>query len=72
MTIQKIQVKFGDKTYDVILEDGIVFYIDPSEPLITRELAQSPDIRVTSLEDAKRMVAQVVKKIYTPSMTFSD
>jgi len=72
MTIQKLQVNFGDKTYDVILEDGVVSYIDPSEPLITKELLLAPDMKVTSLEDAKRMVLQVVKKEYTPSMTFSD
>jgi hypothetical protein len=72
MTIQKIQIEFGDKTYDVFLEDGIVFYIDPSEPLITKQLKQASDARVTSLEDAKRLVLQLVKKSYTPNMRFSD
>lgn len=72
MTIQKMQIKFGDKSFDVVLEDGVVFYIDPSDPHIMKELSQSPDMRVTSLEDAKRMVLQTLKRSYSPVMTFSD
>lgn len=72
MTIQKVEVKNGDKTYDVILEDGLVFYIDPEHPALTQQLKQAPGLKVTSLEDAKRMVLQKIKKTYSPSMSFSD
>jgi hypothetical protein len=72
MTIQKIDVRFGDKTYEVILEDGEVWYIDPEEPNAITYLPQIPGMKITSIEDAKKAVLQKVKKLYTPSMTFSD
>ena len=72
MTIQKIDVQFEDKSYEVILEDGEVWYIDPEEPTAVTYLPQIPGMKVTSIEDAKRLVIQKVKKSRIPSMTFSD
>lgn len=72
MTIQKVSVSFGNKNYDVILEDGIVSYIDPAEPNSIKYLPQAPGMKVTSLEDAKRMMIQKAKKDFVPSMSFSD
>jgi hypothetical protein len=72
MTIQKIDIRFGDKTYEVILEDGEVWYIDPEEPGAITYLPQVPGMKVTSIEDAKRLLVQKLKKTYAPSMTFSD
>lgn len=72
MTIQKIDVRFGDKSYEVILEDGEVWYIDPEEPEAVTYLTQIPGMKVTSIEDAKRLALQRIKKSQIPSMTFSD
>jgi hypothetical protein len=73
MTIQKINVRFGDKNYDVILEDGVVSYIDPSEPDVTKQLTRGgPDPKVTSIEGAKRIVLQNIRKRFESLMTFSD
>lgn len=72
MTIQKIQIECGNKTYDVILEDGVVYYIDPSEPLKTKQVRRVPDAKVTSLEEARRLVLKTIKREDTPGMTFSD
>ncbi len=72
MTIQKVNVSYGDKNYDVILEDGIVSYIDPAEPDSVKYLPQIPGMKVTSIEDAKRMMLQKAKKDFRPSMSFSD
>lgn len=72
MTIQKINLRFEDKSYEVILEDGEVWYIDPAEPDSLTYLPQVPGMKVTSIEDAKRLVLQKVKKSQVRSMTFSD
>lgn len=72
MTIQKLKVSYGDKTYEMILEDGIVSYVDPAYPNVTSYLPQIPGMKVTSLKDAKRMMLQKAKKDFKPSMSFSD
>ncbi|MBL7932418.1 MAG: hypothetical protein JNL60_10975 [Bacteroidia bacterium] len=73
MTIQKINVSYGDKTYEVILEDGIVSYVDPADPNVINYLPpQVPGMKVLSLEDAKRIMLQKAKKDFKPSMSFSD
>lgn len=72
MTIQKLSVSYGDKTYEVILEDGMVSYVDPADPNVINYLPQTPGMKVTSLEDAKRIMLQKAKKDFKPSMSFSD
>ena len=72
MTIQKTEISFRGKTYDVILEDGVVSYIDPLEPGIPVSFGQPSDLKITTLEGAKRMAIQMIRRAPDPRMTFSD
>ncbi len=72
MTIQKTHVQFRDKNYEVILEDGIVSYIDPNKPDLRRSFGQPRDLKVTTMEGAKKMAIQMIERTLVPSMTFSD
>ena len=58
--------------YEVILEDGVVSYIDPLEPQLTVSVGQPRDLKITTLEGAKRMAIQMIMRSPDPSMTFSD
>lgn len=72
MTIQKTHVQFRDKNYEVILEDGIVSYIDPHKPDLRRSFGQPRDLKITTMEGAKKMAIQMIERTLVPSMTFSD
>lgn len=72
MTIQKTEIKFRGKLYQVILEDGVVSYLDPSEPASTISIGQPSDLKITTLEGAKRMAIQMILRTPDPIMTFSD
>lgn len=62
MTIQKIAIEFRNKTYDVILEDGLVSFVDPAEPSLRQSLGQPSGVKITTLEGAKRMALQMIER----------
>jgi hypothetical protein len=72
MTIQKSQIRFRGKLYEVILEDGLVFFVDPLFPTAVTQVPQTHDNKVTSLDEAKRFALQMIERIPDPLMTFSD
>jgi len=72
MTIQKTEILFKGKAYEVILEDGIVAYCDPLFPNKMMPVAQPLDLKVTSIETAKKRVLQMLERLPSPLMTFSD
>jgi len=72
MTIQKTNVQFRDKNYEVILEDGIVSYIDPVKPEVRKSFGQPRDLKITTLEGAKQMAIQMIQRSIVPNMSFSD
>lgn len=72
MTIQKTTVQFRNKIYDVILEDGLVSYIDPKRPELRKSFGQNPESKITSMEGAKKMALQMISKRLMPRMSFSD
>lgn len=72
MTVQKTTVQFKNKIYDVILEDGIVSYIDQRRPEHKKSVAQMQGLKITSLESAKNFVLKMIEKRPLPLMTFSD
>ena len=72
MTIQKTEILFKGKVYDVILEDGIVAYCDSLFPNKMMPVAQPADLKVTSIETAKKRVLQMLELMPSPLMTFSD
>lgn len=71
MTIQKTNVQFRDKNYEVILEDGIVSYIDPLKPDLRRSTNQMGQ-KITTMDGAKRAALQSIERRIVPSMRFSD
>jgi len=72
MTIQKTTVQFKNTIYDVILEDGVVSYVDPKRPEYKKSVGPLQGLKVTSLDSAKNYVLQMIEKRPTPLMTFSD
>jgi|GEM_PF-2383704 len=72
MTIQKTTIQFRNKNYEVILEDGIVSYIDPQKPEFRRTTNQAPGQKITTLDGAKREALQMIEKRLVPNMRFSD
>ena len=72
MTIQKTNVLFRNKNYEVILEDGIVSYIDPLRPGFRKGTNQAPGQKITTIEGAKRAALQMIEKRIVPNMRFSD
>ena len=72
MTIQKTEIRFRGKLYEVILEDGLVSYIDPMHPEVVVCAEQRDDLKITSIDGAKRMALQMIERIPDPLMTFSD
>ncbi|PBQ33474.1 hypothetical protein CNR22_17390 [Sphingobacteriaceae bacterium] len=72
MTIQKTNVQFRNKNYEVILEDGIVSYIDPLKPDLRRSTNQAGGQKITTMDGAKRAALQSIERTIVPSMRFSD
>lgn len=72
MTIQTTNVQFKNKNYEVILEDGLVSYIDPSKPGIRRSFGQPRDLKITTMEGAKQMALKMIQRTPVPDMSFSD
>ncbi|MDI1355675.1 MAG: hypothetical protein PSX36_12200 [bacterium] len=72
MTIQKTEIRFRGKMYEVILEDGVVSYVDPLEPGSTISIGQPSDLKITTLDGAKRMAIKMIMRTPDPIMTFSD
>lgn len=72
MTIQKTTVQFRSKIYDVILEDGIVSYVDQKRPDHKKSFGQAQGLKITNLDSAKNYVLQMIEKRPLPLMTFSD
>ena len=72
MTIQKTNVQFRNKNYEVILEDGIVSYIDPQRPELRKGTNQSPGQKITTMDGAKRVALQMIERTIVPNMSFSD
>jgi hypothetical protein len=64
MTIQKIAVEFRNKTYQVILEDGMVSFVDPSEPQLRQGKGQPMGVKITTLDGAKRMALQMIERSF--------
>ncbi len=72
MTIQKTNVEFRNKNYEVILEDGLVSYIDPQKPGFRKNVNQASGQKITSMEGAKRSALQMIERTIVPNMRFSD
>ena len=72
MTIQKTNVQFRNKTYEVILEDGIVSYIDPQKPSLRKSTNQAHGQKITTMDGAKRAALQMIERAIIPNMSFSD
>lgn len=71
MTIQKTNVQFRNKNYEVILEDGIVSYIDPLKPDLRKTTNQMGQ-KITTMDGAKRAALQSIERTIVPNMRFSD
>ncbi len=72
MTIQKTTVQFKNTIYDVILEDGVVSYVDPKRPERVKSFNQLQGSKDDTIENARKLVLQMIEKRPTPLMTFSD
>lgn len=72
MTIQKTTVQFKNTIYDVILEDGVVSYLDPKRPERVKSFNQLKGSKDDTIENARKLVLQMIEKRPTPLMTFSD
>jgi len=62
MTIQKIDVEFRNKKYFMILEDGQVSVVDPSQPLVRRSYATPSGAKITTVAAATRVALQMLEK----------
>jgi len=72
MTLQKTELRYRGKSYELMLEDGLVSYVDPADPEYVRELFLPEGSKITSVEGAKRLLIQWLEKMPDPLMTFSD
>lgn len=72
MTIHKTNVRFRDKNYEVILEDGLVSYIDPNKPEIRKSFGQPRDLKITTMDGARQMALKMIQRTIVPDMSFSD
>jgi hypothetical protein len=72
MTIQKTNILYNNRNYEVILEDGIVSYIDPLKPGLRRSTNQAPGQKITTVDGAKRTALQAIERRIVPNMRFSD
>jgi hypothetical protein len=62
MTIQRIAIDFRNITFEVILEDGMVSFVDPADPLIRKSIGQPSGVKITTIEGAKRMALQMIER----------
>lgn len=62
MTIQAINLEYMNKTYQVILEDGIVSYVDPDCPQVREAAGQPIGYKITTLDGAKRAALQMIER----------
>ena len=62
MTIQAIDIEYMNKKYQVILEDGMVSYVDPERPQVRQDALQPMGYKITSLEGAKRVALQMIER----------
>jgi hypothetical protein len=62
MTIQAIDIEYKNKKYQVILEDGMVSFVDPDCPQIRENAIQPSGYKITSLEGAKRVALQMIER----------
>lgn len=72
MTIQTISVRFRNKNYEVILEDGLVSYIDPDRPGVRKSAGQPHGLKITTLDGARQMAIRMIGRSIVPDMSFSD
>lgn len=72
MTILKTELHFRGKKYELMLEDGLVSYIDPANPDYLREIRLKDGQKITSMESARILLIDWLKKLPDPIMTFSD
>lgn len=72
MAIQKTNLLIQNKNYEIILEDGVVSYIDSQKPELRKTAIQARGQKITSMETAKRVVVQSVTRVLIPDMRFSD
>jgi len=61
MTIQKIDLTYRDKVFQLILEDGLVSFIDPEEPHERRSVGQPIGLKITTLDGAKSMALKMIE-----------
>jgi hypothetical protein len=62
MTIHSTDVIFKDKTYKIILEDGLVSFVDPELPEERVSFGQPQDLIITTLDGALAMGLQMIEK----------
>ncbi len=62
MTIQKIDVEFRNKKFQMILEDGLVSFLDPAKPQ-QRILCDQP-CKITTLAGAKQIALQSIERSF--------
>lgn len=71
MTIHSIDVVYQNKIYQVILEDGLVSFINPDSPSERISLGQPPDLVVTTMDGARQMGLQMIRR-YCEALVLSD
>ena len=62
MTIHSTDVIFKDKTYQIILEDGLVSFVDPELPGERISIGQPHDLIITTLDGALALGLQMIEK----------
>jgi hypothetical protein len=72
MKIEKTQIRFRGKMYEVRLEDGRVSYLDPRDPHHPHHVSAPPGQTLTSIEAASNLAMQVIGRRPKPFMPFSD
>jgi hypothetical protein len=72
MIIQKTTVQFKNTIYDVILEDGVVSYVDPKRPERVKSFNHLQGSKDANIENARKLVLQTIEKHPVSIMTFSD
>lgn len=71
MTIHSTDVIFNGKTYQIILEDGLVSFVDPEFPGERISIGQPADLIVTTLDGALTLGLQMIEK-HCSEVIFTD
>lgn len=71
MTIHSTDVIFKEKTYQIILEDGLVSFVDPEFPEERVSIGQPHDLIITTLDGALAMGKQMIEK-HCSETVFTD